>query len=178
MAFPNFKVTNLPFYQWLSEFVGVDTNHYLIDKVYKSLAVQIENGDNFFANNTNLENDGRATLDSDGLLSQPWTPITVDIHYDLHHYRIFVIRKAGEFDLKQFEKSMELNKNAYLRTRNCPDISLDAIIETDIPEWWDKMRVWVVSFGVIIIMGSYILYGRYSYNRLVQRYRASQQIEL
>ena len=168
---------NMPFYDWVSEFVEDDTNHYLIEKVYDSLADKIESGDNLFANDTSLENDGRETLDSDGLLSQPWTPVTVDIHYDLHHYRIFVIRKAGEFDLKQFQVAMELNKDAYLRERNCPDISLDAIIETDIPEWWDKARVWVVSFGVIIIMSLYIWYGRYSYNRLVERYRNSQEIE-
>ena len=172
---------NMSFYEWMSEFVGDETTHNLIETVYQSMQIQIDAGDNIFDNNTinnnnnnnrNKLNEGRETLDSDGLLHEPWTPITVDINYDLHHYRIFVIRKAGLFDLEQFQKSMELNKNAYLNTRKCPDISLDAIVQSDIPQWWDNIRIWVVSLIIIVIMSIYIYYDRRSYYRLVERHKA------
>eukprot|EP01084_Bolivina_argentea_P041449 76485_1 len=159
------KYMNISLFQWISEFVQDDTVHNLIETKYKNLSAKIESINN------------RETLDSDGLLHEPWTPITVDIHYDLHHYRIFVIRKSGEFDLKQFKKTMELNKNAYVEhsSRKCPDISIDAIVDSDIPEWWDRIRVWVVSCTVLIVMATYICYDRYSYFQLVKKHIPENQ---
>ena len=154
---------NKSLFEWISEFVNDDTTHNLIETTYKNISDKLQE-------NLNI-NDSNNELNAEGLLHQPWVPVTVDIHYDLHHYRIFVIRKSGQYDIDQFRKSVELNKDAYLRSRICPDISLDAIIKTEIPEWWDGIRVYVVSGAVFVIMSLYILYDRYKYNQLLKNHR-------
>ena len=92
-------------YEWIAEFVNDDTKHNLIEITYKNLTDKLENETFEQTNNK---------LNAEGLLHLPWTPITIDIHYDLHHWRIFVIRKSGQYDIKQFRKSIEMNNQLHL----------------------------------------------------------------
>lgn len=153
---------NTSLYEWIAEFVEDDTTHSLIETQYAKLEPQLEQN----------QNGSGKTLDYDGLLHEPWTPVTVDLHYDLHHYRVFVIRKAGLLDLREFTKTMEENKAAFERfsLARCPNVSAQAIVQSEINEQWDSIRCWVVGFAVAAVMGIYIAWDRHSFNQLVAKH--------
>ena len=160
---------NQSFYQWVAEFTGDEANAAIIEATWESMEEKIEGQ---AANETET-----ASLDADGLLGEAWTPVTVDIHYDLHHYRIFVAREAGEKDRELFKGIMEIQKASFLKRdmANCTEISLDALIVNEIPEWWDANRVWVVSLSVCLVMTVWIVWGRMSHNKVVKRHKAQMK---
>jgi len=119
-------------------------------------------------------------MDAWGLLSDAYSPITVDIHYDLHHYRVFVARRAGEVDRKQFKLIMEVQKETLYKIamKNCTAITDEAHLLMMIPEWWNKNRTWVVTLSIMLVMSMWIGWNRKKHNKMVRDHLARRRAEM
>ena len=104
--------------------------------------------------------EAKTELSADGLLSEPWAPVLIDFHYDLHSYRIFIFRKPGKLDIVKFKNTMEINKQTINDDRNCPNIT-DTQIYHDINPEWNKIRVPIAISIVVFIMSLYICFSRW-----------------
>ena len=112
-------LSNSSFYEWLEGFVADQSTDDLIATKWLAQRARVEESAGRRKSGAN-----ESALDRSGLLSEAWTPVTVDIRYDLHHYRIFVVRRAGDFDVDEFRATMQMNKETLLRqaTAQCPPV--------------------------------------------------------
>ena len=139
---------------FISEFVGNNETHDVIELTYDDYFAEIESKPKYW--------------DASNLLYEPWKPVTLNIHYDLHVYYIFVIRESGIFDAEKFKAAMELNKEGSTTNNNCPEISDEPVLIYQLNKTYDKIRVPLFSLSIFFIMGGYIIYSRIKYNKIIK----------
>lgn len=136
-------------------------NHPGIIKLYDKMKNDIEG----------VSDTKKATLDAFGLLSDPWTPITMDFHYDLHHWRLFIARKAGQIDVARFAFAVKMRELTYKSEQQCPNIDPEALVVSDIDPQYDKIRVPLVACPTFVIMSLYICVSRWRYNTRLEKHK-------